>query len=72
MAQGGISPECQAQYGALLEKNRMGTISQSEAIALDQLCEEADREMIRKAYAYILLKWRGYRLPALAELETRH
>jgi hypothetical protein len=29
---------------------------------------EADRLMFRKAYAAVLLKWRGERIPTLAEL----
>jgi hypothetical protein len=28
--------------------------------------------MFRKAYAAVLLKWRGERIPTLAELETQH
>ncbi len=27
--------------------------------------------MLRKAYVYMLLKWRGHRLPSLAELEIQ-
>ena len=32
---------------------------------------EADRLMCRKAYAAVLLKWRGERVPTLAKLETQ-
>jgi hypothetical protein len=35
------------------------------------LRQKADQLMLRKAYAYVLLKWRGHRLPTLAELEAQ-
>jgi len=66
-----VNPEAQAEYRLLLEKNRLGTITESEQARLAQLRQEADRLMLRKAYAYVLLKWRGYRLPTLAEMEAQ-
>lgn len=66
-----VNPEAQAEYRLLLEKNRLGTITESEQARLAQLRREADRLMLRKAYAYVLLKWRGYRLPTLAEMEAQ-
>lgn len=71
VARGVISLEQQEQISLLLEKNRLGTITESERTTLAQLRREADRLMLRKAYAYVLLKWRGYRLPRLAELEAQ-
>ncbi|MBC8448447.1 MAG: hypothetical protein H8D78_11920 [Chloroflexi bacterium] len=71
VARSAVSPEQQEQIGFLLEKNRLGTITKPERATLAQLRREADQLMLRKAYAYVLLKWRGYRLPTLAELEAQ-
>lgn len=64
-----VSQKQHEQHSELLEKNRSGTITEAERAKLTQLRQEADELMLRKAYTYVLLKWRGYRLPALAELE---
>ena len=37
---------------------------------LEELYQEANCHMLRKAYANALLKWRGHQLPTLAELEA--
>jgi len=66
-----VSPEQQAKHSLLLEKNRRDAITEAERVTLTQLRREADQLMLRKAYAYVLLKWRGYRLPTLAELEAQ-
>jgi hypothetical protein len=71
VARGEISPERRKQHSLLLEKNSLGTISEPEQATLARLRQEADQLMLRKAYAYVLLKWRGHRLPTLAELETQ-
>ncbi len=39
-------------------------------MTLDQLVQEADLRTLRKAYDGVLLKWRGHRLPTLAELSA--
>lgn len=70
VARSAVSPEQQEQIGLLLEKNRLGTITEPERATLAQLRRQADQLMLRKAYAYVLLKWRGYRLPTLAELSA--
>ncbi len=59
------------EHHRLLEKNSAGTLTDAERAQLERLRKEADRLMVRKAYAYVLLKWRGYRLPTLAELEAQ-
>lgn len=59
------------RYTALREKRRAGTISETEEAALDQLSHEADVLTLRKAYAAVLLKWRGHQLPTLAEIEAQ-
>jgi hypothetical protein len=65
-------PEAQYEhYAELREQQRAGTISPDGQAALDTLSQAADVLSLRKAYAAVLLKWRGHRLPSLAELETR-
>jgi hypothetical protein len=66
-----VAPEQSQQLSMLLEKNRRGVLSDEEQTGLEQLRGMADRLMLRKAYAYVLLKWRGYRLPTLASLEAQ-
>lgn len=66
-----VSQARSEQHTALLDKNSAGALPVVDRQALEQLREEADRLMLRKAYAYVLLKWRGHRLPALAELEAQ-
>jgi hypothetical protein len=34
------------------------------------MAHEADLLVLRKAYAGVLLKWRGHKVPTLAELEA--
>ncbi len=65
-----IKPDQQKQLSGLLEKNKLGTLTNAEEAMLTELCEEADQRMLRKAQAYVLLKQRGYQLPTLAELEA--
>jgi len=65
-------PEAQyEQFAELREQRRAGTIMPDEQVTLDRLTQEADLMTLRKAYAAVLLKWRGHRLPALAELEAQ-
>jgi hypothetical protein len=44
----------------LLRKNQAGTLTEREERALDELIAESERLMLRKARAFVLLKWRGY------------
>lgn len=66
VAQSRMSDEDSARQADLLEKNSDGTITPAERQALTELRQAADRLMLQKAYAYVLLKWRGHGLPALA------
>lgn len=66
-----VSPEQQVQHSLLLAKNRQGPITEQERATLTRLRQKADQLMLRKAYAYVLLQWRGHRLPTLAELEAQ-
>lgn len=69
--EGATFPEEQyAQFAELREKSRSGDLTASEQGILDQLTAAADLLTLRKAYAAVLLKWRGHRLPSLAALES--
>ncbi len=56
------------EYETLLTKNKEVTLTLSEQQRLDALRREADVLTFRKAYAAVLLKRRGYRVPALSKL----
>jgi hypothetical protein len=71
VARSTVSPEQHTEHMQLLDKNRAGTLTESEREKLTQLRQSADQLMLRKAYAYMLLKWRGHRLPTLDELEAQ-
>jgi RNase adaptor protein for sRNA GlmZ degradation len=63
-----ISQTHQEQYSFLLEKQRQSTLTTAEQTQLEKLYNDANEQMLRKAYANVLLKWRGYQLPTLTEL----
>jgi hypothetical protein len=63
-----LSDSDQNRYSELLEKNSAGTIAPEEIEALHALGAEARRLTLKKAHAFMLLKWRGYDLPDLNEL----
>ncbi len=46
----------------------IAALSIRERQTLTGLRATADKIMLQKAYAYLLLKWRGYRVPTLTEL----
>ena len=58
----------QRELDRLLRKNQAGTLTEQERQKLDRLQREADRVMLRKARAAVLLRFRGHRLPTLEEL----
>ncbi len=58
----------QRTYSRLLGKNRKETITAREKETLRALGDQARRLTLRKAHAYMLLKWRGHRLPSIEEL----
>jgi hypothetical protein len=59
-----------SRYDALLDKNAKGDLNTAERHELEALRAEADALMFRKAYAALVLKWRGQYVPALAELDS--
>lgn len=65
-----VDTKTQRRHSLLLQKNTLGSLTDQEHETLVELRVAADRLMVRKAYAYLLLKWRGYRIPSLAELEA--
>jgi len=66
------APEGQhEQFSELREKRRAGIIAPDEQVNLDRFTQEADLWTLRKAYAAVLLKWRGHRLPSLAEISAQ-
>ncbi len=60
--------EQQRKLTRLLRKNKAGKLTRTDQANLAALQEEADRLMLRKARAAVLLRFRGRRLPTLAEL----
>ena len=51
------------RYDALLEKSKRGILDDAERLELNRLRDEADRFMLRKAQAAVLLRWRGRAAP---------
>ena len=58
------------RYDDLLALNTSDGLSENERKELSDLRTQADRLMYRKVYAALLLKWRGERVPTLAEMEA--
>jgi len=52
------------RYDELLAQNQDGQLTPAEKQELQQLRQEADRFMLRKAHAAALLRWRGHTVPA--------
>jgi hypothetical protein len=63
-----VDPTSHNRHIELLEKNQEGLINSSEQQELADLRQTADRLMLRKAYAWSVLRWRGDRIPPLKEL----
>jgi hypothetical protein len=58
----------QKRISGLLEKQQDEGLTDKEQTLLATLQKEADLVMLRKARAAVLLRFRGHRLPTLAEL----
>jgi hypothetical protein len=58
------------RYDQLLAANSEGALNDAERAELSDLRHTADQLMYRKAYAALLLRWRGERIPSLTELEA--
>lgn len=63
-----VFPDTQYErLSELREQRRHGTLTVDEHAELDQLMSATDLLTLQKAYAAVLLKWRGHRLPALSD-----
>ncbi len=71
-AQRTFDPARWTQYETLLEKKKESRLTKSEQSQLDTLSREADVLTLRKAYAAVLLKRRGYPVPLTAVLPSMH
>jgi hypothetical protein len=67
IAESRLSAEHQRRL-ARLGKTQSGSLKDREKQTLSRLRDEADRLTLRKSYAYLLLKYRGHRIPSLAEV----
>jgi hypothetical protein len=65
-----VDDETLDRYDDLLAQNAAGRLTEAEHNELDTLRQQNDLLMFRKAYAALLLKWRGERVPTLTELEA--
>lgn len=62
-------PESQQElHLQLLEKNQTNQLSESDRLLLRSLRVSADYLMLKKAYSYALLKWKGYSIPDFEQL----
>ncbi len=61
-------PDPQARHLVLLERNATGQLPPAEQAELAELRLMADRLLVKKAYAWALLRWRGQPTPTLNEL----
>ena len=60
-----VAPTQQARHTALLSQDARTADEQTE---LAELRQQADWLMLRKAYAWAVLRWRGHPIPTLNEL----
>jgi hypothetical protein len=58
-------PASQRRLERLLHKNQRGELTDRDRRALEELRSDGDRIMLRRAYAVLLLKYRGHRVPGL-------
>lgn len=63
-----VPSEQQEKLDSLLYRNQLGNLPDAEQKQLTSLQRAADRVMLRKARAAVLLRFRGERLPTLSEL----
>ena len=68
IAQAQVDPIQFEHQTELLQKNEEGLLTSEEREELTALRVSAEQLMLRKAYAWSLLRWRGQRIPSLEEL----
>src|SRR4051812_7844925 len=64
LARGRRSEAEMARYDELLEQSAAGALGDAERSELEMLTRDADRFMLIKAHAAVLLRWRGHDVPA--------
>jgi hypothetical protein len=70
IAQSQIDPLQHKRHTELLRQNAENQIAAAERQELSNLRQAADYLMLRKAYAWSILRWRGARIPAIEELSV--
>ncbi|MGB3471465.1 MAG: hypothetical protein WBA51_11640, partial [Erythrobacter sp.] len=68
VAQSEVGPTDHVRQVELLEKHEDGQLTEPERQELSTLRQSADRLMLRKAYAWSILRWRGQSVPSLQAL----
>lgn len=68
IAQSQVPESQQELHFQLLAKNQNNQLSESDRLLLKSLRVSADYLMLKKAYAYALLKWKGFSLPDFEQL----
>jgi len=63
LARGRRSEPEMVRYDELLEQSAAGALGDTERSELEMLRREADRFMLIKAHAAVLLRWRGHDVP---------
>lgn len=72
IAESRVPAEHQRRLERLLDHSQSGELTKREQQTLTRLRNEADRLTLRKSYAYLLLKYRGYLMLLLGGgLQTR-
>ncbi len=68
VAQSQIDPGIHQQHLALLNANRERALTTDEEEMLMGFQDLCDRLMLKKAYAWAMLRWRGYPVPAMKDM----
>ncbi len=63
VARAQVTVKDQRRFRRLRKKKSLGPLTEREQTHLTELRRAIDLVMFRKAYAYLLLKWRGCRVP---------
>ena len=64
-----VPARLQRELSALLERQQTDSLTTTERERLTTIQQQADLVMLRKARAAVLLRFRGKRIPTLAELD---
>ena len=71
VAESHLDPAKQRRLDRLAGKRDQGMLTTKERHELDDLLQEGQHLMVIKAHAWVLLKWRGERIPTYEELHKR-